>query len=179
MSKITLYIASTVDGYIADQKGNVDFLDKYNIENEDYGYQKFYDSVDCLVLGSTTYKQCLGFPDWPYPDKQVVVFSDQNLQTPYNNIKIVQSKDLIKEIAFLKSKFSHIWLVGGGKLACTFLQKNLLDSLILSIMPEVLGQGVKLFGDQIPKQFLQLQNFSFLFPSFLNLNEQYNPSSHN
>lgn len=158
MSKTTLYIASTLDGYIADQKGGVDFLDKYNIENEDYGYQKFYDSVGCLVLGSTTYKQCLSFPQWPYPDKQVVVFSDQNLKIPYSNIKIAKSAELVREMTFLKSKFSHIWLVGGGKMVSAFLQKNLIDRIILSIMPEVLGRGIRLFENQTPEQFLQLQN---------------------
>jgi dihydrofolate reductase len=141
MSKISLYIASTIDGYIADKNGSVDFLDKYNIENEDYGYQKFYDTVDCVVLGSATYKQCLTFPEWTYPDKQVVVFSDQKLAIPHSNIQIISSQNLQTEVTFLKSKFTHIWLVGGGKLVASFLQKKLLDNMILSIMPEILGGG--------------------------------------
>ena len=156
MSKISLYIASTVDGYIADKNGSVDFLDKYNTGDEDYDYQKFYDTVDCVVLGSTTYKQCLTFPEWPYPDKQVVVFSDQKLATPHSNIQIISSQNLQTEVTFLKSKFDHIWLVGGGKLVTSFLQKKLLDNMILSIMPEILGGGTELFPDKINPQILQL-----------------------
>jgi dihydrofolate reductase len=134
----------------------VDFLDKYNIENEDYGYQKFYDTVDCVVLGSATYKQCLTFPEWTYPDKQVVVFSDQKLAIPHSNIQIISSQNLQTEVTFLKSKFTHIWLVGGGKLVASFLQKKLLDNMILSIMPEILGGGTELFPDKINPQILQL-----------------------
>ena len=80
MPHIVLYIATSVDGYIATADGSVDWLSEVNDSDEDYGYDQFYAGVDALVMGSKTYEQVLTFGDWPYPDKPVYVMSQRQLQ---------------------------------------------------------------------------------------------------
>lgn len=77
MTKIVLYIATSKDGYIADEKGSVDWLPQTAEETggEDYGYHEFYDSVDRLAIGRKTYEQILGFGNWPYPGKLSYIFN--------------------------------------------------------------------------------------------------------
>ena len=74
--KIVLYIATSQDGYIADENGSVDWLPQTLSETagQDYGYQEFYDSVDAITIGRKTYEYILGFGDWPYPGKLSVFY---------------------------------------------------------------------------------------------------------
>ncbi|MEH2434913.1 MAG: hypothetical protein V7K25_11790 [Nostoc sp.] len=69
MTKVTLYIAASLDGYIARSDGGIDWLSILDTEGEDYGYTEFYESIDAIVLGSNTYQVALGFNEWPYPEK--------------------------------------------------------------------------------------------------------------
>ncbi len=73
--KVILYIAMSLDGFIARKNGSVDWLDKFNNTGEDCGYEKFYDSINAVVMGSSTYKQILGFGEFPYKSKKCFVFS--------------------------------------------------------------------------------------------------------
>ena len=71
MRKVTLFIACSVDGYIAREKGGIDWL----FTDNDYGYKKFYSSIDTILTGRKTYEQALGFGEWPYPGKKCYVLS--------------------------------------------------------------------------------------------------------
>ena len=81
--KASVYIATSLDGFIARQGGEIDWLGENNEEGgEDYGYAKFMDTVDVLVMGRHTYEQVLTFGDWPYGTKPVVVLSSRSLRIP-------------------------------------------------------------------------------------------------
>jgi len=144
--KITYYAAASIDGFVARTDGSVDWLTQPEQGGEDYGYTTFYQSVDALVMGRVTYEQVLSFGDWPYPDKTVFVLSNHSLTEERDDVKIVATIDqLIDELN--QSGYKHIWLVGGGKTASTFLQTGLLDEMIVSYIPVALGSGISLFSE--------------------------------
>lgn len=153
--KIVLYIAMTLDGFIAKKDGSVDFLDKYNESGEDYGYKIFYKSVDSIIIGNTTYRQFgekKEFMDY-YKDKPIFVFSKKNNVTKNKeNISFV-NEDV--ESFCRKLKYNNTWLMGGGSILKSFLDKDLVDEFIITIMPELLGNGIRLF--QSEKAFNQLR----------------------
>ncbi|MEH1939460.1 MAG: dihydrofolate reductase family protein [Nostoc sp.] len=156
MTKVTLYIAASLDGYIARSDGGIDWLSILDTEGEDYGYAAFYDSIDAIVLGSKTYEVGLGFDEWPYPEKKSFVFTHRNLQSDREDIVFVC--DTVKQaLANIEAQgFENIWLVGGGALINSFLQHSLIDEYIISIIPTILGGGIQLFPPPTPEEKLEL-----------------------
>jgi dihydrofolate reductase len=141
MKKVILYIAMSLDGFIASKDNSVEWLDKYNNSGESFGYTKFYDSIDTVVLGNTTYAQ---FPD-AYQEKECYVFS-RTKKGKHKKSTYINSTP--KEfLAKLSDQNKNIWLVGGANLTNQFLKENLIDEMIISIMPSFLGEGVRLFRD--------------------------------
>jgi dihydrofolate reductase len=119
---ITLYIATSVDGYVADKDGGVDWLDEFESEGgeESGGFSEFLETVDCLVMGATTYEQVLGFGEWPYGEKPTYVFTHRELSPATKAVEFVD-EDVAPFSKELKRQHEHIWLVGGAKLAQSFL----------------------------------------------------------
>lgn len=145
--KITLYIAASVDGYIATEDGGVAWLEEYQDETETGdggGYEVFFDSVDCLVMGSTTYEQVLGFEEWPYEQKPTYVITRRNLPLANEAVELFNG-DLDSLARELKQQHEYIWLVGGAKLAQTFLRIDHVNTLQLRLIPVLLGNGIPLF----------------------------------
>jgi dihydrofolate reductase len=145
--KVTYYVASSLDGYIAKEDGDVSWLEELNISMEEAGYDEFYSTVDALVMGRKTYEMIVSFGQWPYGDKPVWVCSSNKI-TPIEggNLQVGSTpKEVYK--ATNKMNIKHLWLVGGGSLASSFLENNLLTNISLSLMPIILGNGIKLFGD--------------------------------
>lgn len=151
MRKIVLYIATSIDGFIARKNGDIDWLENpdYPIEGEDFGYQKFYDSIDTTLMGNQTYQQVLGFDvPFPYKGKTNYVFSrsqegkDENVQFVKDNIA-----DFVKNLK--KDEGKDIWLVGGGQLNSMLLGQELIDQIILTIIPITLGDGISLFAQSM------------------------------
>lgn len=143
--KITYYVASSLDGYIAKEDGDVSWLEELDISMEDTGYDEFYSTVDALVMGRKTYEMVVSFGQWPYGDKPVWVCSS-NSTDAIEGCNLQNGKtplDVYNEAQGVK----HLWLVGGGKLAASFLEQKLLTHLSISQMPIILGGGIKLFGD--------------------------------
>lgn len=156
---ITLYIATSVDGYIADVEGSVDWLEEFHSESatdEDVeGFSDFFETVDCLVMGATTYEQVLGFGEWPYGDTPTYVVTHRNLSPATEAVQFVDGgiAELVPE---LRGQYEHVWVVGGAQLAQAFLQHQELDTLRLSFIPVLLGDGIPLFGGDYEKQRLRL-----------------------
>ncbi|MBD2168981.1 dihydrofolate reductase [Calothrix membranacea FACHB-236] len=140
MRKIRLFIASSLDGYIARTSGEVDWL----FTDQDYGYAKFFDQIDTVLMGSKTYHQLLGFGEYPYKGKQGFVFSNTLQGQVDNNVEFIGGdlKDFINRLRQLPGR--DIWLVGGGEIIHYFMSHSLLDQLILSIHPIILGDGIPL-----------------------------------
>ena len=144
---VILYIAMSVDGFIAKKDGSVDWLVKYNEGGEDYGYKEFYKGIGASIMGAATYLK--GVEDgWIDPKMPTYVVTHRELERPPGAEIRFYSGDLRKLVGEVgKTTKKDIWLVGGGKLAQGFLRERLVDRIILSVIPEMLGEGIPLFGE--------------------------------
>ena len=153
MRKIKLYIASSLDSYIAGEGGSIDWL----FTDEDYGYAKFYDSIDTILVGRKTYDQSLKFDGCPYKGKKVYVFTrriEEKKSTCYVEHINVDIPSFVRHLLKLVGK--DIWLLGGGEIASILLNADLVDEIILSIHPVILGRGIPLFSNMRKRVNLQL-----------------------
>ncbi|GEK33554.1 dihydrofolate reductase family protein [Kurthia sibirica] len=156
MRTVKLFIAMSLDGYIADPSGQIDFLESIEIVEEDKVYDDFIQSIDTVVLGSTTYKQIIDVlspDDYPYKNMTSYVLSSQADLEAKNNVVIVQ-EPICDLVARLKnSNGGDIWIVGGASIINPLIEANAIDDYELTIMPYLLGQGIPLFTEksrQIP-----------------------------
>lgn len=139
MRKIILYIASSLDGYVAREKGNIDWLPQMDTSE----YDKFYQTIDVVIMGKTTYDQVLTFGEYPYKDKKSYVFTRNQNSVKDENVEFTSSIDeFVKDI--LPNLDENIWLVGGGQIISTFVNHGIIDEIILSIVPIILGKGIPL-----------------------------------
>jgi len=150
MTKTKLYIATTLDGFIAREDGSLDWLDELSNPNQtDYGYGEFYATIDTVVMGRKTYEDVLGFGvDWPYADsKTYVVTSKPDYQTKTENTSVIHQIST-ETIASLKAESEkNIWVVGGGKVITAMLNQGQIDEMMLCLIPTILGKGIQLFPD--------------------------------
>ena len=155
MGTITYYVAASVDGYIADASGGVDWLPQG--EPEDYGYTEFYSGVDALVMGRRTYDQVLEFGQWPYAGKPTYVFTGHPpLDNPYD-VRFVSDTEPAEFVRTTAAGYSGtVWLVGGGNLADQFRRAGLIDEYLVHVIPVILGRGIPLFGGDAPPTRLEL-----------------------
>lgn len=162
MHKVVLFIATSLDGYIANPDGTVDWL----FHDADYGYTEFMASIDAVVMGRKTWEQASTFEDVPFAGKQVIVFSRSQSNANESRIRFVQG-DPSATIPEVQSKVKKdIWLVGGGDLVQQFFQGNLIDEFRLFVHPIVLGKGIPLFTQQPQRTSLTFMG-SQSFPSGL------------
>jgi dihydrofolate reductase len=152
--EIILYIAISLDGYIAKKNGTVDWLQGCtNDPNIDNGYNNFYNTIDTVVMGRRTYEQIINelSPDiWVYKDKKCYVATKSNCENDCRAEFI--SKNITEFIKDLKKKKGKdIWLVGGAKLIDEFIKENLIDKYVVTIIPTILGEGIPLFLDKNPE----------------------------
>ena len=147
MSKVILYIAASLDGFIAGSDGDIAWLDKYGGGTEDYGYNEFYAKIGANVMGSGTYEKSLTLDGGIDSNMPTYVVTQRDLPVPPGTKVELYRGDLPVLIDNIRNATSKdIWLVGGGELARSFLEENLLDEIILSTIPVVLGGGISLFG---------------------------------
>lgn len=154
--KVTLYIAASLDGYIAGPNGEIDWLDLVDRPGEDYGYHQFYDSVDVLVMGRKTYEVPAGVAEWPYPGKPSYVLTRQDLKSDRDDVSFVSQPVETLVASLRRQGFQHLWLAGGGETVRAFLAQRLIDEHIFSIIPTILGAGIPLFPPPSPQQHLEL-----------------------
>jgi len=153
--KIILYIASSLDGYIARENGEIDWL--FDPSDTDYGYTELMNSIDTVLMGRKTYEQVLTFGEYPYLDKKSYVFTTQPREND-SNAEFITS-NISTFISQLKeSEGKHIWLVGGAELTKYFLKNKLIDELILFVQPTLIGSGIPLFQGIEKDQQLNLKN---------------------
>lgn len=158
--KLVLYIASSLDGYIATDKHNLDWL--FEVEGEgDNGYSEFYDTVDTILIGRTTYDWIIEHENGhlPYKGKECYVFSRTRKDNKEHVVFI--NEDVVQFAKDLKNKNGKkIWIVGGGELLYTFLKEKLVDEIIVTIAPVLLGGGIPLFKNNDFQTRLCLKNIS-------------------
>jgi len=154
--KVILYISASLDGFIAKPNDDLSFLDIVSKEGEDYGYQTFLDQIDTVILGRKTYDWVLAqMGSFHHADKESYVITRSAKPTAGNTH--FYTGDLAELIGDLKQKpGQHIFCDGGAQLANELLKKDLIDEIILSTIPILLGQGTRLFQEGIGERPLQL-----------------------
>lgn len=149
MSNI-VYIATSLDGFIATSDGGIEWLKEIpNPEQSDYGWADFMSGIDTILMGRNTFEKVLTFGVWPY-EKPVFVMTDSLTKLPE---VIIGKAEIIKGtlneiIDQLKQRgFTNIY-VDGGKVIQSFLAEDLIDEMIITKVPILLGKGIPLFGEQ-------------------------------
>lgn len=137
MKEICVYIAMSLDGFIATEAGDVGWLGAF--QDVDYGFDAFLQRMDTLVMGRVTYEQVRGFGEWPYSGKPCIVVS-QGPVAGKHPPGVTFSQVLPQELQ------GTVWLVGGRQLIHSYLAERRVDSLEVFIMPTLLGTGIPLFS---------------------------------
>jgi len=158
---VTLHVVSSLDGIIAKKDNSVSWLDScgdvYEKGASGEEAEEGVEAIDCFVLGSRTYEHALEL-GWPYGDTPTVVITNRELPSTRKTVEFYSGdlKRLVHEI--LTPRFGNIWLVGGALLCQSFLSLGLVDEIRLSIVPILLGDGLRLFDDSCTEQRLRLKN---------------------
>ena len=158
MRKISLFIAMSLDGYIADSKGSVDWLKGQGNDHENIDvYSEFVKNIDTILMGWNTYHQIvteLSPIEWVYKDFTTYVITHKE-QVSSEKIRFVNMDPvyLIKELKEESGK--DIWICGGANLVQQLVNENLIDSYYITVIPTLLGTGIRLFENA--KQEIQLR----------------------
>ena len=164
MRKVILYIAASLDGFIAKSDGNVDWLHdpNYSLEGEDYGYSHLIQSIDTTFMGYSTFEQILKFDGpFPYSDKTNYVFT-RSTREPHEFARFIINDAVGFTRDFLGTPGKDVWLIGGGMMNSLFLTNGLIDTIILTLIPITLGEGIPLFSNHnMETKFTLTQNVSY------------------
>lgn len=149
MKKNIVFIATSIDGYIADKDGGLNWLQSVpNPTQDDMGFVACMESVDAIVMGRTTFETVLGFDvAWPY-SKPVFVLSSRMKEIPESyRGKAFLVKGQLSDVLFeIHNKGFHKLYIDGGTTIQSFLKEDLIDEMILTTIPVLLGGGAQLFG---------------------------------
>jgi dihydrofolate reductase len=140
MRDAILFIAASLDGYIAGPGGSIDWL----FHDQDYGYGDFYASVDTVVMGRVTYDVSRGFEADPFPGKRVIVFSRQP-RAGTGRAEFTSLDPVTVVGALRQEQGGAIWIVGGSQIVVPLMRERLIDTYRIFVHPIVLGGGTPLF----------------------------------
>jgi len=153
---LILYISMSLDGIIAKQDGDIGFLSQVKREGEDYGYSTFMESVDTIIVGRKTYDKILSMGiEWPYGSREVYILT-RSAKPDSGHLHFYSGNltDLISKLSRQEGK--HIYCDGGAETVHQLLMDDLLDEMIISIIPVILGDGISLFKDGFQEKKLRL-----------------------
>ena len=153
-NKVVLYIAMSLDGYIAKPDGSVDWLFDVEGDGGDNGYAEFYKTIGTCVMGRLTYDEVLKLSDdFPYANVPCYVLSrSEQPSAPHVTFTDEALDTLIPELK--RTSEGDVWLVGGGQLVAAFLESSLIEELYIAVIPKVLGEGIPLFPEgTVPSTF--------------------------
>ncbi len=145
--RCSVFIALSLDGFIARPDGRLDWLPQPE-EGEDFGYTRFIETVDTVIMGRKTFEQVLTFPEYPYPNLRMVVLSSRPWTCPPHLSGAVQvmQGDPVEIVRILEEQGASHAYVDGGETIRRFLRAGLIRDLILTHIPILLGDGIPLFG---------------------------------
>lgn len=157
--KIILNLATSLDGYIADENGGYEWIvgdgnSTLNTENKS-DFPKFLEGIDVVVMGRKCYDQGM---HKDYKEKEVYIATSNHMED-YENYHFING-DICKTITDLKNQGKNVYLFGGGVVIDAFVKANIIDEYIIGIIPTILGKGRKLFLENNPKIDLTLQEYS-------------------
>jgi dihydrofolate reductase len=142
--RCVVYVATSLDGYIARSDGGLDWLSAVQVAGEDYGYARFFEAIDTVVVGRQTYETALGFEAWPYAGKRCVVMTTQ-ARSPRHDEEFFSGppRVLVEQLADKGAKRIY---VDGGNVIRQFVGDDLVTDVTVSLVPVLLGEGIPLFG---------------------------------
>ena len=163
---VSVFIGTSVDGFIARLNGNLDFLPEGG--GEPHGYEEFISSIDALVIGRKTFETVLGFEAWPYGGKRVVVLSSRPVDLSAVRGGVVEQMsgppgEIVSKLA--ASGADHLY-VDGGLTIQRFLRAGLVQRLIITRVPVLIGEGIPLFGT-LPRDLRLVHVATHHYPSGL------------
>ncbi len=152
--RVSAFLGTSLDGFIAEADGGLGFLKPF--EQEEHGYADFYASVDTLLMGRKTYETVLGFDAWPFTDKRVAVLSRSPRIPRFNERFIAGEPQAV--LATLAAQGARHLYADGGEVVTQFLAARCLDVLVVTVVPVVLGSGIRLFATSPGQHRLRLES---------------------
>lgn len=152
MVKVSVFIGTSLDGFIARENGDIDWLDDANKQvtpGEDFGFKSFLESVDQIIMGRKTFDQVMKFDNWPYNNTKMIVLTSKNIEIPEKLRETVTTSNtsspeqLIKELS--DQSINHIY-IDGGLVIQDFLSARLVDEITVTIVPILIGKGKSFSG---------------------------------
>ncbi|MCW5920757.1 MAG: dihydrofolate reductase [Saprospiraceae bacterium] len=164
--KLILYIAASLDGYIAKPDGDIEWLSMVEAPQQDYGYKEFVKTVDTIIMGRKTYEKVLSFGiPWPHAERRSFILSrtrsggDENVTFFNGDVGALVAQ--IRQTPGL-----NIYCDGGAEVVYELMRRDLIDQYVISVIPILLGEGIPLFKPGRPRHNLTLLK-STAFPSGL------------
>lgn len=154
--KVVLYIAQSLDGFIAREDNDISWLSIVEQEGEDYGYGEFVKTIDTVIMGRKTYEKVLSFGiEYPHKDKKSYIIS-KTIKGKEGNLQFYNDRidSLIEKLKSEKGK--NIFIDGGAEVVKELRGKNLIDQYVISIIPIMIGKGVRLFKETDTEDRLKL-----------------------
>lgn len=161
--KVHVYIAVSLDGYIAHSDGDIDWLDSVARPGEDYGYATFIETIDTVIMGRKTYEKVLSFGgDFPHASRACYVLT-RSTRDPEGMVNFYNGSPeaLLEQIQRKPGK--DIFIDGGAEAIGLFREKGLIDSYTISIIPVLLGEGIPLFKEskrELPLKLVAKKTFA-------------------
>lgn len=150
-TKYFVYIAISLDGFIARSNGDLDWLPQPGTSTEDYGYAKFMASIDTLVMGRNTFEKVLTFGEWPYSGKRVIILgttlTPESIPNELRNVVELHSGPVLELIALLEASGAKGVCVDGGKTIQSFIKAGKINEITITSIPVLIGSGLSLFGE--------------------------------
>lgn len=146
MARIVGYIASSLDGYIADKDEGLKWLmERKDVDLAEFDYTLFVKRIRTVVMGRTTYEwMARQNMEWPYQDQRSIIVTAKAIDTGFGNVEVRSDVDaLVRELRALDD--GDVWMLGGGKLQMAFIERGALDEIEVYVMSTLLGGGYPLF----------------------------------
>lgn len=143
--RAVVFVGQSLDGYIARSDGSLDFLDVPGA-NEDHGFVAVMDSVDAMVMGRDTYDFVEAYGAWPFGDKPVFVLTHRPVDDPPETVEVLDLPPLEVAAELDRRGIDRVY-VDGGRTIQSFLDAGLVERLIITTVPVLIGSGISLFGD--------------------------------
>jgi len=157
MGKVKLFFACSIDGYIAKLDGDVDWLGQFSLPGEDYGYAKFMETVDVILIGRRSYEKVINFAEFPYVHSCYVITSQED---KYRDPRVTFSDDLLGTVKRLLKQNKNIYADGGAEIISQLIKHKLVSEMTITTLPLILGNGIRAFNADIGESAFKLEEIN-------------------